>query len=119
ESRWVLAGCMWAVASVLVCCLAEDYDCGATPGFVEGGHEFYTVDGAVQLRDVLPNVRSGNVIVAVVSEPFKCPPAPCEAAMLLDEYFSERGVRSSIDLSVVSPWGIPIPASGPASVSML
>ena len=39
--------------------------------------------------------------------------------MLLDEYFSERGVRSSIDLSVVSPWGIPIPASRPASDAIL
>src|SRR5213079_1447645 len=106
-------------ADIVVVALGADYDFGATPGFVEGGHEFYSVEGAVKLRDVLPNVTSGNVIVAVVSEPFKCPPAPCEAAMLLDGYFSERGVRSSIDLSVVSPWGIPIPASRPASDAIL
>ena len=119
EARRVVTDRNTYDADILVVALGADYDFGATPGFVEGGHEFYTVDGAVQLRDVLPNVRSGNVIVAVVSEPFKCPPAPCEAAMLLDEYFSERGVRSSIDLSVVSPWGIPIPASGPASDAIL
>ena len=106
-------------ADILIVALGADYDFGATPGFVEGGHEFYSVEGAVQLRDVLTKVTSGKVIVAVVSEPFKCPPAPCEAAMLLDEFFSERGVRSGIDLSVVSPWGIPIPASGPASDAVL
>jgi len=106
-------------ADVLVIALGADYEVGATPGFAEGGHEFYSLDGAVRLRDVLPTVSSGNVVVSVLSEPFKCPPAPCEAAMLLDEYFSERGVRPNIGISVVSPWGIPIPASGPASDAIL
>jgi sulfide:quinone oxidoreductase len=106
-------------ADVLVVALGADYDFGATPGFAEGGYEFYSVAGALRLREVLPTVTAGNVVVAVVSEPFKCPPAPCEAAMLLDEYFSGRGVRGNINLSVVSPWGIPIPASGPASTAIL
>ena len=106
-------------ADVLVIALGADYDFGATPGFVEGGHEFYTIEGAMRLRDMLPTVNSGNVVVSVLSEPFKCPPAPCEAAMLLDEYFSERGLRASVSISVVSPWQIPIPASGPASDAIL
>ena len=45
--------------------------------------------------------------------------APCEAAMLLDEWFTERCVRSDIEISVVSPWGTPIPASPPASAAIL
>jgi sulfide:quinone oxidoreductase len=106
-------------ADVLVVALGADYDFDATPGFAEGGHEFYSVAGALRLREVLPAVTSGSVVVAVLSEPFKCPPAPCEAAMLLDEYFSGRGVRSNINISVISPWGIPIPASGPASTAIL
>jgi sulfide:quinone oxidoreductase len=106
-------------ADVLVIALGADYDAGATPGFVEGGHEFYSVDGAIRLREVLPAVRSGHVIVAVLGEPFKCPPAPCEAVMLLDEYFVERRVRENISLTVVSPWGRPIPPSGPASDAIL
>jgi sulfide:quinone oxidoreductase len=106
-------------ADVLVVALGADYDFGATPGFVENGHEFYSVDGAVALRGVLPAVTSGHVVVAVVSEPFKCPPAPCEAAMLLDEYFESRGVRKDIEISVVSPWGIPIPATRPGSDAIL
>jgi sulfide:quinone oxidoreductase len=106
-------------ADVLVVALGADYDFGATPGFVEGVHEFYSVDGAVALREVLPGFRAGHALVAVVSEPFKCPPAPCEAAMLLDEYFSQRGVRGEIEISVVSPWGIPIPATGPGSDAIL
>lgn len=106
-------------ADVLVVALGADYDFGATPGFVEGGYEFYSIAGALRLRDVLPEVTSGHVVVSVLSEPFKCPPAPCEAAMLLDEYFTARGVRDNISISVFSPWGIPIPASGPASDAIL
>ena len=106
-------------ADVLVVALGAEYDFGATPGFVEGGHEFYSVDGAAALRDVLPAVTRGHVVVAVVSEPFKCPPAPCEAAMLLDQYFSERGVRGDIQISVVSPWDIPIPATKDGSDAIL
>ena len=106
-------------ADVLVVALGADYDLGATPGFAQGGHEFYSVAGALRLREVLLGVTSGNVVVAVLNEPFKCPPAPCEAAMLLDEYFSGRGTRGNIDISVISPWGIPIPASGPASTAIL
>lgn len=106
-------------ADILVIGLGADYDFGATPGFIDGGHEFYSVDGADRLRSVLATISSGHVVVAVISEPFKCPPAPCEGAMLLDEYFRGRGVRDAIKISVVSPWGIPIPASGPASDAIL
>jgi len=106
-------------ADVLVVALGADFDFGAIPGFAEGGHEFYSVAGALRLRDVLPAFTAGHVVVAVLSEPFKCPPAPCEAAMLLDDSFSERGVRSNVQISVVSPWGIPVPASASASTAIL
>jgi sulfide:quinone oxidoreductase len=119
ETRRVVTDRNEYAADILVVALGADYDFGATPGFVEGGHEFYSVEGAVRLRDVLPTVKSGHVVVAVIKEPFKCPPAPCEAGMLLDEYFSERGVRSDISISVVSPWGRPIPPSAPASEAIL
>src|SRR3954452_13817340 len=38
---------------VLVVALGADLDPGATPGLVEAGHEFYTVEGAFALREVL------------------------------------------------------------------
>lgn len=106
-------------ADVLVVALGADYDPGATPGFQEGGYEFYSVEGALHLRDVLPSFSSGKAVVAVLGEPFKCPPAPCEAAMLLDEWLMERGVRSDVEISVVSPWGRPIPPSPEASGAIL
>ncbi len=58
---------------VLVIALGADLDPSATPGLLEGGHEFYTVDGAFAARDVLADFRGGRVIVGVLSTPFKCP----------------------------------------------
>jgi sulfide:quinone oxidoreductase len=106
-------------ADVLVVALGAEYDFSAPPGFSEGGHEFYSIDGALALRDVLPSFESGAVIIGVLAEPFKCPPAPCEAAMLLDEWLVARGVRPATQISVVSPWGLPVPVSPSASKAIL
>jgi len=106
-------------AEVLVVALGADYDFSVPPGFKEGGYEFYSIEGALKLRDMLPSFTAGKVIIAVLGEPFKCPPAPCEAAMLLDEWLTERGVRSGVEISVVSPWGRPIPPSPMGSKAIL
>ena len=45
-------------ADVLVVALGADYDLAATPGLSDGGREFYTVDGAFALREVLPQLRA-------------------------------------------------------------
>ena len=106
-------------ADVLVVALGAEYDFGVPPGFQEGGHEFYSIEGALKLRDVLPSLTTGNVIIGILGEPFKCPPAPCEAAMLLDEWLVERGVRSNVDISVITPWARPIPPSSAGSKAIL
>jgi sulfide:quinone oxidoreductase len=78
-------------ADVLVVALGADYDPGATPGLIEGGNEFYSVPGAARLREVLPTFSKGRAIVGVTSTPFKCPPAPSEAALLLHDHLTARG----------------------------
>ena len=73
-------------ADVMVVALGADLDPAATPGLVEAGREFYTVDGAFAGRDVLDSFGGGRVIVGVTSTPFKCPPAPSETALMLPDY---------------------------------
>ena len=106
-------------ADVMVVALGADLDPSATPGLVEGGHEFYTVPGAFALRDVLAGFDGGRVVVGVTSAPFKCPPAPSETALLMHDYLTERGIRDSSDISLVMPLGVPIPPSPAASETLL
>jgi sulfide:quinone oxidoreductase len=104
---------------LLVVALGADLDPAATPGLVEGGHEFYTVEGAFALRDVLADFPGGRVIVGVTSTPFKCPPAPSETALLVHDLLVRRGLRDASDISLVMPMGVPIPPSPAASDALL
>jgi sulfide:quinone oxidoreductase len=106
-------------ADVLVVALGADYDLAATPGLSEAGDEFYTVLGAETVRAKLPTFTSGTAIVGVCGAPFKCPPAPSEAAMLLDEYLRARGVRDDVRIQVVMPFGAPVPPSPDTSEAIL
>jgi len=106
-------------ADILVVALGADLHPDATPGLLEGGHEFYTVAGAFACRDVLENFAGGRVIVAVTSTPFKCPPAPSETALLTHDYLSARGLRDASSISLVMPLGVPIPPSPAASKALL
>ena len=106
-------------ADVLVIALGADYDQAATPGLVEAGNEFYSFPGAERLREVLPNFSKGCAIVGVTSTPFKCPPAPSEAALLLHHHLTERGVREACEISLVIPFGVPIPPSPDTSRALM
>ena len=106
-------------ADILVVALGADLHPDATPGLVEGGHEFYTVTGAFGLRDVLADFGGGRVIVGVTSTPFKCPPAPSETALLMHDHLVERGQREQSEIALVMPLGAPVPPSPAASAALL
>jgi sulfide:quinone oxidoreductase len=104
---------------LMVVALGADLDPSATPGLLEGGHEFYTVEGGFAARDVLAQFDGGRVIIGVLSTPFKCPPAPSETALLLHANLVERGLRDRSQISVVMDFGRPIPPSPDASAAIL
>ena len=106
-------------ADILVVALGADYDFDATPGLAEVGTEFYSVRGAERLRDVLPTFTSGRAVVGVCGAPFKCPPAPSEAALLLHDYLTQRGLRDACEITLVMPFGKPVPPSPDTSEALL
>jgi len=119
EARRVATDSETYDADVLVVALGADYDPDATPGLVEGGNEFYSFSGAERLREVLPTFSTGHAIVGVTSTPFKCPPAPSEAALLLHDYLTARGVRDACKITLVMPFGVPIPPAPASSKALL
>jgi sulfide:quinone oxidoreductase len=105
-------------ADVLVIALGADYDLDATPGLADA-NEFYSVAGAERLAGILPAFTSGRAIVGVCGAPFKCPPAPSEAALLLHDHLTARGVRQDCEISFVIPLGSPVPPSPDTSRALL
>jgi len=104
---------------ILVIALGADYDIQATPGLAEGGNEFYSFRGAERLRELLPTFSKGKVMVGVCGAPFKCPPAPSEAALLMHDYLVKKGTRNESEISIVMPFGLPIPPSPDSSKALL
>jgi sulfide:quinone oxidoreductase len=104
---------------VLVVALGADYDPAATPGFVEDGYEYYSVAGAERLREVLRSFSGGNVLIAILGVPFKCPPAPYEGALLLHDFLVERGMRAATRIHVLSPMDSPVPVSPETSAAIV
>ena len=119
ERRIVTTGKGRYEADLLAVALGADYDISHTPGLAEGGNEFYSVNGAERLRHVIPSFTKGHAVVGVTSTPFKCPPAPSEAALLLDDYLSKKGVRDKCKITLVMPFGVPIPPSPDTSREIL
>ena len=104
-------------ADHLVVALGADYDFAATPGLADAA-EFYSVEGAERLAELLPEFSGGRAIVGVCGAPFKCPPAPSEAALLLHDHLLARGIRDDSEISLVIPFGTPVPPSPDTSAAL-
>jgi sulfide:quinone oxidoreductase len=83
------------------------------PGLGKAAQTFYTMEGAVCLREKLRTFDGGEVVVLIPRVPFKCPPAPYEAAMLLHAYFQGRGLGERTRISVRTVEKMPMATAGP------
>ncbi|MGI8923392.1 MAG: NAD(P)/FAD-dependent oxidoreductase [Fimbriimonadales bacterium] len=95
----------------LVVALGADVSMNGIPGLAEAAETFYTVEGAVRLRKVLRDFRGGSVMLLIPKGPFKCPPAPYEGAMLVNDHFKRRGIEAKVDVYTVE--GLPMATAGP------
>jgi sulfide:quinone oxidoreductase len=105
-------------ADHLVVALGADYDLDATPG-LRDSTEFFSVAGAERLGRLLPEFPGGHAVVGVCGAPYKCPPAPSEAALLLHDYLERKGIRADCEISLVVPFPTPIPPSPSTSDALL
>ena len=119
EARRVVTDAGSHEADFLVIALGADYDMDATPGLAEDGNEFYSVPGAERVAGVLAEFSGGRVVIGVCGAPFKCPPAPSEAALLLHDYLSERGIRDESQITFLMPLPSPVPPSPETSEALL
>ena len=106
-------------ADILVVALGAEYDVGATPGFAEGGLEYYSIAGAERMRDALPAFTGGTILFGVLAQPYKCPPAPFEGAFLLHDQLVERGIREQTEIRIVAPMTAPVPVTPEVSQRFL
>jgi sulfide:quinone oxidoreductase len=118
EAKRVTTGAGEYEGDALVIALGADYDFDATPGLAAGGNEFYSVAGAERAAAAVAGFERGHAVIGVCGAPFKCPPAPSECALLLDDELRVRGVREECRISFVTPLGSPVPPSPETSAAL-
>ena len=119
ESRHVTTDAGSYDPDILVVALGADYDFAATPGFADGGVEYYSVAGAKRMRGVLEDFDSGTILIGILGHPFKCPPAPFEGALLIHDHFVQRGIRDAVEIRVAGPMAAPVPITPEMSQRIL
>ncbi|MEZ4437736.1 MAG: FAD/NAD(P)-binding oxidoreductase [Polyangiaceae bacterium] len=72
-------------------------------GWHETAFDFYTLEGAMKLRQALDGFKEGRLLVNFVDLPIKCPVAPLEFVFLADAFFTRRGLRDRVDITYVTP----------------
>ena len=65
--------------------------------------DFYTIEGAVALHKKLRDWEGGDLVLCITELPFKCPVAPIEFVCLAEAYFTEKGIRDKVNISLVTP----------------
>ncbi len=106
-------------ADFLVVALGADLDLDAAPGLAQAAETFYTLEGAARLHRRLQAFTGGRLLLLIPSLPFKCPPAPYEAALLLHDYLERRGLRGSTQLELYTVEPAPMPTAGPAMGALI
>ena len=72
------------------------------PGWQQRVFTFYTLEGAIALRDKLRSFEQGRLVVNMVDLPVKCPVAPLEFCFLADWHFRQRGIRDRVRIEYVT-----------------
>jgi sulfide:quinone oxidoreductase len=97
----------------LVLALGAELVPGSIPGFEEAALNLYEAEGADAIHNELDRFEEGRIAVLVAGAPFRCPAAPYEAAMLLEAWTREHGIRDQVEIDIYTPEGIPMAVAGP------
>lgn len=122
ENKVILEGGKVLNYDFLIVATGTQVDASETPGLKEElWHkeifDFYTVDGAVALREYFESWQGGRLVMSIAELPFKCPVAPLEFVFLADEYFTKAGIRDKVDITYVTP--LPGAFTKPIATKML
>jgi sulfide:quinone oxidoreductase len=84
------------------------------PGAAPTAFNLYDAESVALAAARVAELRAGRILVAVTGLPYRCPPAPYEAIMLLDDLLRRRGVRDRVELGFVTVQPMLLPNAGPA-----
>ncbi|GMR16334.1 MAG: FAD/NAD(P)-binding oxidoreductase [Gammaproteobacteria bacterium] len=119
EQRTVQVNDQTLTGDYLIIALGAEMADETIPGLSEAGDTFYTLEGAERLNEARLKFKAGRIVVLVSSVPFKCPAAPVEAALLLENDCRKRNIRDAVQVDIYTPEPGPMSLSGPENSRQL
>jgi len=114
QRREVIVGGKIFSGDYLVVALGAELAPETIPGLQEAGHNFYTLSGADALRRAMANFSGGGLVIMTTAPGYKCPAAPYEAAMLLEDYCRSHNLRDKTRIELYAAEPGPMAVAGPA-----
>jgi sulfide:quinone oxidoreductase len=83
-------------------------------GFEDNGSCFNVYDAyqVPNLREKILSLKSGRIVICIADIPYKCPPAPYEISLLVNDMLIKNGTRKSVDLDICGPTLTALPVAG-------
>jgi sulfide:quinone oxidoreductase len=98
----------------LIIALGSDLAPEKIDGFIEhGGFNLYDAQQIPELRQKILSLNKGKIAICIADIPYKCPPAPYEASMLINDLLVKNGTRDQIDIDFYAPSVLTLPVAGP------
>ena len=95
-------------ADALVVALGAELVPSAVPGFAEHAYNVYDPNEIPRAEKALNEFKGGRLVIGIFGAPYKCPPAPLEMAMLIQEKFKKNSVQATIEVFTPQPVTLPI-----------
>jgi sulfide:quinone oxidoreductase len=97
----------------LVISLGAEFALENVKGFLEnGGFNLYDAEQVPKLREKILSLKKGRIAICITSLPYKCPPAPYEASLIINNILVKNGTRDSVNIDIYTPTPIALPVAG-------
>ncbi|MDX1378537.1 MAG: FAD-dependent oxidoreductase [Anaerolineales bacterium] len=95
-------------ADALIVALGTELNPSAVPGFAEHAYNVYDPNDIPRAEKALNEFKGGRLVIGIFGGPYKCPPAPLEMAMLINDKFKKKCVEATIEVFTPMPVTLPI-----------
>jgi sulfide:quinone oxidoreductase len=97
----------------LVIALGTDMSTNMIPGFnTYSTFNLYDGECIPSLRKNILSLEKGKIAIVIMGFPYKCPPAPYESALIINQILRNSDKRKQIDIEIYFPSYLPLPVAG-------
>lgn len=107
-SRTAWMGDQRLSADALVVALGAELAPEVIPGFQQYAYNVYDPQDIPRATQALNEFQGGKLLIGIFGVPYRCPPAPYEMALLIQETLKARGVKTNVEIFTPQPVSMPL-----------